>query len=70
MCVCVCVCVCVCSVVVFERVAPCWCDSSSGVLGSGPLPSLLPPTFLTPAPAHVQVLIERPAARKAAMCLI
>lgn len=37
---------------------------------SGPLLFLLPPTFLAPAPAHIQVLIEPAAARKAAMCLI
>lgn len=43
-----------------------------GVLGSclGPHLSLLPPIFLAPAPAHIQVLIEQAAARKAAMCLI
>lgn len=37
---------------------------------SGPHPSLLPPTLLASAPAHIQVLIEPVAARKAAMCLI
>ena len=37
---------------------------------SGPLPSLPPPAFLAPTTAHIQVLIEQAAARKAAMCLI
>lgn len=56
----------------FQRVAPVGVTvaQESGAPCSGPLPSLLPPTFLAPAPAHIQVLIERAAARKAAMCLI
>ena len=67
MCVCVCVYVCV-----FKGWPSVGVTVAQGswAPSSGPLPSLLPPTFLAPTPAHIQVLIERMAARKAAMCLI
>lgn len=75
MCVCsrarACVCGCL-QKVVLHRVAPVGVTVAQGSWTpcSGPLPSLLPPTSLAPAPAQIQVLIERVAARKAAMCLI
>lgn len=58
--------------VVFHKVAPVGVTVAQGswAPSSGPLPSFLPPPSLAPAPAHIQVLIERVAARKAAMCLI